>query len=217
MRGIILCTALLLASSPGYAQAPSPPVPPPSAPTSLVGATTVPENGLVQLTVSPSPTSVAWLVMPDVSQFATGSTLVFAGPAGSYTVVALAIVAAQPVILKTTVTITSASQAQPLAIAIFDPSTLTSLPAGQVAIYQSTTIGPALAQNGVVWLQYQIGDVIPSKGGSTPLSSTTWGTAALQAGLPSLVTSTNGVVSAIPLPATQAALIQQLGNLTRGK
>jgi hypothetical protein len=217
MRGIILCLALFVGSSPVSAQAPTPPNPPPSAPTSLVGATTVPENGLVQLTVSPSPTSVAWLVMPDVSQYATGSTLVFAAAPGSYTVVALAIVAGQPAILKTSVTITSGSQPTPLAIAIFDPTSLTSLPSGQIAIYQSTTIAQALQSQGITWLQYQIGDTIPTRPGSTPLGSTKWGSAALQAGLPALVTSTGGVVSAVPLPQTQAALIQQLGNLTRGK
>jgi hypothetical protein len=100
-------------------------------------------------------------------------------------------------------------------MAIFDPTSLTSLPAGQVGIYQSTTLASSLQSNGVTWLQYQLGDQIPAKGGSASLSSTTWGQAASQCGLPALVQSNNGVVSAIPLPQTQAQIVQMAFDIKR--
>jgi hypothetical protein len=104
-----------------------------------------------------------------------------------------------------------------MAITIFDPSTLTALPAGQAAIYQSDTISTSLAAQGVTYLQYAITDQIPAKGGSSPISVTTWGAKALQAGLPALVTSVNGVVRAVPLPANEASVLQMAFDLQRKK
>lgn len=214
MKRMLICWVLLACSN-GYAQAPapSPPIPAPApSPTptlSISGPTSIPEHSLATLTVmGGSVTSVAWLVMPDTSTYQSGQTLTITGPPGNYTVVAFAVSGGAPAIFKATLTITpSIAQSNQLAIAIFDPSTLTSLSSGQAAIYQSATIGPALANSGVVWAQYQIGDVVLSKQGATPIGQTKWGQAALSAGLPALVNSVGGVISAVPLPADEATIV----------
>ncbi len=151
---------------------------------------------------------MAWLIRPKVGEYRSGQTIVFAGPPGSYDVIAFVVDSGQPLILEASVTITPAEQAKPLMIAIWDPSTLTSLSAGQVAIYQSTTIAATLsASGGTTWLSYSISDVIPTKGGSSPMSQTTYGSRALAIGLPALVTVSNGVTNAIPLPQTEAEIV----------
>jgi hypothetical protein len=145
---------------------------------------------------------------PGLSITSLGATAVVTGRQGTYPVTAVAVTSTG--LAKASITLTINPIERPKMIAVFDPSTLTSLPAGQVAIYQSTTIAASLAAQGVVWGQYSIGDVVPSKNSdSAPFASTTWGAAAVKIGLPALVKSSSGVVSAVPLPPTEAAIVGQ--------
>lgn len=196
--------AVLLCGSPAFSQTPSPS---PTPTLSISGATQIATNGQAVLTLTGPATSVIWLVSPQppTPLYQRGMDCVFTG-SGSYAVTAVALTAGQ--LSQTSTQVVFGGSPTPLAIAIFDPSTLTSLPAGQIAIYQSSTIAPSLASQGVTWLQYHSTDVIPAAGGtSVPIMQTKWGTAALQVGLPAYVTSNNGVVSAIPLPQSQAAIV----------
>jgi hypothetical protein len=103
-------------------------------------------------------------------------------------------------------------------IAVFDPAGLTSLPAGQVAIYQSQTIIASLAAQGVIWSQYSIGDVIPgTTSDSVPFGQTTWGSRAASVGLPALVTVAHGVASAVVLPANEATIVGMAAQLKGAK
>jgi hypothetical protein len=217
MRGLIPCVAFFVACSPGFAQAPAP-TPMPVSALTISGETTVAENHFVQLTLSGGTAKCAWLTIPTASQFVAGQTLLFTGPPGTYQIICAANQGDQPLFLQAQVTITpSATPSGPLAIAIFDPSTLTTLPAGQASIYQSTTIGPSLAAMGVTWLQYSSTDVIPTKNGSSPITQTKWGQAAIQCGFSALVTSVGGTINAIPLPANEAAVIQACQRLEAQK
>jgi hypothetical protein len=211
----LLCVALLLlsfAGSLGSAQTP-PPVPPappiPPTPTSLAisGPSSVAVYELAKFTVTGGTvTSVAWDVTPPASTDVVGQQLDVTGKPQDYVVTAFVASNGQLSILKANFTIEAPKI---LAIAIFDPSTLTSLPAGQAAIYQSSTLADSLRLQGVTYLQYQMGDTVQNKGGSIPLSQTTWGQQAVAAGLPALVTQVGGTISAVPLPASQAEILQQ--------
>ena len=193
--------SLLFVSSVGFSQNP------PSAPVaiSIQGQLAVPEDTPADLTVVGTTGAVAWVILPQVNAITYGQRCQFLAPPGKYSVIAVAISGGQPITAQVSVTL--GNSAKPLGIAIFDPQTLTSLPVGQVAIYQSPTIAASLASAGVTWLVYQSGDVVPAKGGSIPLNSTTWGKAAAQVGLPALVMCGNGVTTAFPLPATEQAII----------
>src|SRR5271170_5580830 len=93
VKRIVLCVVLLLGSSPGYCQAPAP-GPPPTPVLTISGPTSIVEGTLAVLTVSggtSNPSSVAWLTMPDMSQYQAGPTLVLTGSPGSYTIVAFAV------------------------------------------------------------------------------------------------------------------------------
>ena len=99
------------------------------------------------------------------------------------------------------------------ALAIFDPTqTMTT---AQAAIFNSTTIEASL--NPINWHVYYTTDVVPTSSGTGPISSTIWGTAATNIGLPSLVTidSTGSVLNVVPLPATEAAIVQLEQSLGR--
>ena len=194
---VLLC--LILIATPAYAQAPAPtpsPAPVPASSLSISGPTTIKVGNQAVLTLNGTTGNVLWLITPFASVYQDGQKAVITGAQGSYQINAIT-----TDLQQTPWTLTIEPLERPLAIAVFDPSALTSLPAGQVAIYQSSTIAGSLAAQGVTWLQYSITDVIPSKTGSTPFGGSTWGRAALAAGLPALVSSVNGVVSAVPLPA----------------
>jgi hypothetical protein len=157
---------------------------------------------------------VVWEIWPrPTSQYTDGLTIVFTGT-GCYSVDAICLTTGQ--LLKASTQVQFTGDVLPMAIAIFDPMSLTGLPAGQAAIYQSQTIGPALQAQGIQWLQYHSTDVLPTHGGSSAsILATKWGTQAMMAGLPALVTSSNGTVNAIPLPANEGMVITNLGRLKR--
>lgn len=220
MKTFFLSLAIffLMAAGIGHSQPPTPPpVPTPApSPVQLVisGPKTFPEHTLAQYTV-PGANGVGWLVLPVGSGstviISSSNTLVFTAPPGSYQILAATSQNGNIIFLTLAVTVTpDSSTNKPLAIAVFDPSTLTSLPAGQAAIYTSTTISSSLSAQGVTWLQYSVGDVVPTLKGGSPFISTRWGTLAQSAGLPALVLSNNGTVSAGPLPQTEAAIITKV-------
>jgi len=221
MRSSILSLILILtfSSSIGHSQTPppTPPLPVPILIPSIKGPSTFAEGTLANYSV-PGYSNVAYKTYPPVSgsSFLTSDgVFIFTASPGSYYIEAAGADKDNKIFfLDLAVTVTSsADPIGPLAIAIFDPATLTSLPAGQVGIYESQTIASSLYTNGVIWLSYGSLDVIPTKTGSSPLSKTTWGSQALQIGLPALVTSINGAVTAVPLPQTEAAIITYYANL----
>lgn len=215
LRYALCLVATLAGLSPGYAQAPLslPPNPPPLA---ISGPTSITEFTQATLSVTGSTGTPLWLDTPGLSITSLGQTAVVTGKPGTYVITAVGSTAAG--LAKATVSLTINPTEKPRMIAVFDPAGLTSLPAGQVAIYQSTTIAASLAAQGIVWSQYSIGDVIPGENNdSTPFTQTTWGSKASGVGLPALVTFSSGVTSAAPLPFTEAAIVGQGVQLRRAK
>jgi len=149
---------------------------------------------------------------PGLSITSFGNAAVCTGKPGAYQ---LTVVGTTPSgLAKATSSLVINPLEKPRMIAVFDPTALTSLPAGQVAIYQSTTIIASLAAQGVIWSQYSIGDVIPgTTSDSVPFSQTTWGSKAQGVGLPALVTCSSGVISAVVLPANEATIVGMAAQL----
>jgi hypothetical protein len=208
LRYALCCIALFAGLSPGYAQAPPSPTPAPAQPSglSITGPTSISEFTQATLTVQGSTGTPLWLETTGLSIVSSGSQAIVTGRPGQYL---LTVIGNTPNgLAKATWSLTINPTEKPRFIAVFDPASLTSLPAGQVAIYQSTTIAASLAAQGVIWSQYSIGDVIPSASSdSMPFSQTTWGSKALGVGLPALVTCSQGVISAVPLPANEATIV----------
>jgi hypothetical protein len=206
---------------------PVPPAPPVIPPSMLVisGPSIVVEHNLARYYIDGAP-NAGWFVYPPGSgstyEPGDGSLIFTAAPNPGGVPAIYQLTAAVGSIGGKTTFLTKAVTVNPdpgktppvppvvnkkLAIAIFDPTTLTSLSQGHVAIYQSPTIASRLASANVTWLQYDADDVIPTKGGSHPILNTSWGSAAKSVGLPALVKVNGSAISAVPLPASEADLL----------
>ncbi len=225
--------------------APPKPVEQPRENLSISGDMAIPPWGMATLTVSgASAGTTAWLVLPaPVSESDVGNTMSFAGPPGTYTAIAFAVVGGQPYIIKTRVFFQSPGPAPPAptpdpptppvppvpptpkptgnvwALAIYDSANQVNLPEGQLAIYGSPTIQSAAKAAGAIWRRFDILDSVPSAGGGlTPLGSTKWGQAATKVGLPALVMldSTGKILTATPLPANENSAITAIKTVVGG-
>jgi hypothetical protein len=74
------------------------------------------------------------------------------------------------------------------------------------SIYNSKTIQPLLAP--INWASYLITDNVATSTGSTAITNTKWGSAALSTGLPALLLiDTNGdVINSLPMPSSEASI-----------
>lgn len=245
--------SLLISCVMGVGMADTPPAPPKPSPESppvnhvyLSGEMTVPPWGMAKLTAKGAePGATAWMVDPSpVSEVDIDDTICFAGPPGTYKVVAFAIVANKPYIIKTTVVFQSPPGPIPPAppippgptpdppvppapkptgavwvLGIYDTSKQVSLPDGQLAIYGSPTITAAVKAAGANWRRFDIMDSVPATGGGTiPLANTSWGAAAQKVGLPALVIfdSTKKILLAAPLPANEDVVLSTTKSITGG-
>lgn len=211
--------------SPLVAPAPTTPAPASvatsSSPTpSLSGPTVIQEHTLTSFTV-PGFDMVSWLVIPAISTDASGGKLDITGAPGSYTILAAIVQGGQPVILSQILTV----QATPLpsgasptpqaqttantgpaakvpgvwAFGIFDPSTLTTIAPGQLAVHNSKTIHSSLEAVGVHYREVD----------STQLGAP-WKTAMQGVTLPAIaaVDSTGKfVIAPEPMPVDETAVV----------
>jgi hypothetical protein len=211
----------ILISFPLYAQVPAPlptpipvpvpplptPVPVPVVPLSISGPSSFLEGTLAQYTIN-NPVALqqaAWIVLPvgSGSQYQSpDGTFVFTAPAGQYQLIAATSLNNKISFLTLSITVTSVASKH-IAISIFDSTQLTSLPAGQIAVYQSNTISKSLLDHGITYFQYDTHDVIPTINGSSPIVATVWGSHAKAVGLPALVLVNNGKTVGVPLPADE--------------
>ncbi len=244
----LLLASVLGVGTVGLAEPPPAAPKPPEQPRenlSVVGDMAVPPWGMATLTVNgASNGTTAWLVLPTpVSESDVGSTMSFAGPPGTYTAIAFAVVGGQPYIIKTKVFFQAPGPVPPTpgpdppvppvppvppapkptgnvwALAIYDSAKQVNLPEGQLAIYGSPTISAAAKAAGAIWRRFDILDSVPSKdGGLTPLGSTKWGQAATKVGLPALVMldSTGKILTATPLQANEDSAIAAIKAVTGG-
>jgi hypothetical protein len=196
----------------------------PSVPTATIsGPATIQEHTLTSFTV-PGFDQVAWLVIPAISTDTNGGKLDITGAPGSYTIMAAVVQAGQPVILSQILTV----QATPLpsgaaptpqtpatantgpaakvpgvwAFGIFDPTTLTQIAPGQLAVHNSKTIHASLEGMGVHYREVD----------STQLGAP-WVAAMKGVALPALaaVDSTGKFVLAPePMPADETAVVAEL-------
>lgn len=172
-----------------------------------------------------SPTKIQWSVMPKPDgQAVDGQSLYIRGAPGAYLVTAAALMEGDVALYQCTVVIGPGGSSPPTpivpvvpvvptpspapaspptwALAVFDTSKQISLAPGQLAIWKSQTIGPALAAVGVTYRHYDVAD--PAVTGST------WGIAASKLGRPALVLWRGSAVVAgypVVLPASEADLI----------
>jgi hypothetical protein len=219
----------------GWAQVSSPPAPIPSPALAISGDTVIPFWGMCALElVGAQPTSTVWVVMPDpVTEDDTTSKIHFTAKPGRYNVLTFCVVSGGAQYFKTPVEFlpepvppgpvpppgplpppppnpTPVPTGNVWAIAIFDTSQQASLPAGQLAIYGSPTIGAAVKAIGAIWRRYDVADKIPKNGSSIVVTDTNWGHAAAAVGWPALVfTDSSGVIvhPAQKLPLDEASVV----------
>jgi hypothetical protein len=226
-------------------QAPPPPdpinldrKPAPRSPFSIAGNTTVNEHELVHLSLAGGDATVAWLVMPNASEFTAGRDLVFTGSPGNYTVVCLAVSGSAPIIMRTAVQIVSHPTAlDPVskgdstptriqqriptpvgavwALLVFDKAKRSSLSVRQGMILDSHTIDGAIESAGAYWKPYEVHATIPAREGMVPLASTKWGKSALETGLPALVVidSMGTIILSVPLPPDEKETVSTVKNV----
>jgi hypothetical protein len=152
------------APAPPVVTTPAPAVPAPApvaAAPAISGPTTIQEHTLTSFSV-PGFSSVSWVTIPAISTDPAepdGHKLDVTAAPGSYTILAAVIYNGQPVILQQILTVQGAPQPSTTptpqspttatppvktpgvwVVGIFDPATLTQIPAAQLAIHDSRTI-----------------------------------------------------------------------------
>lgn len=214
----------------GAQPAPVPPAPPVPAPAlAITGKTTVSVYEEVILNLTGGKAPCAWLVMPDVSEWSSGQTLVFTGAPGTYSVICLAVSNGQPVILKVVATIGTPAPVPPpgpappppgptpppvppanppwMAIMIVDTTSQSGLPAGQLAIWVSQTIARTLLAKGVYFKRLDVNN--PS------ISTAAWKQALAGKPIPALVVLDKSarILSSGPLPREEIDVIDMVTTL----
>ena len=227
IRPLFLSLALLLATTASAQTPPQPPNPVPAPTYSLTGPATVLPNTLATFQlVGGTKTACAWLVQPSASTKSWDASIVLTGAPGTYQIICLAVADGAPLILQASLTIGTPAPPNPptpptppapvstgpyVAFGFYSPTA----PAN--VIVTSTTITASLKASGYSWVPQDITQAITTSAGPVPAASTSWGQAAMKAGLPALVVidgAGNIVGTPATFPSTEAALVSSLPNVS---